>query len=160
MKKIAVFLFTLVFASLGLFAQRSFVESDKIDRMFDAKAQKLVDELKAKQDFLFEVGKDTQKEIPIGGTYKKFAIHTSELNMGLYDLFFSKVNGKLKVEAKLQEGVEEFPPNILVFRRKQVEWTRNDPSTNYEMDQTYFLEMDLLTATGEFVTTYTLGMTW
>ena len=157
MKKVTMALFVVVFASLGLFAQRSFVESDKLERALDAKAKQLVQEVQAKQELIFEVGKYNQKEIALD---KKFALHTTELNMGTYDLLFSKANGKLFVQAKLHEGEKNFPRHILVFDLQNTDRVRVTPSTQYENEQIYFIEMNLLTAKGEWVTTYTLGATY
>ena len=164
MKKIVVLLFVLMFAGLGLFAQKASISQEftKIDEVLDAK-YKAAEKARAEQEkekFKFEVGKDTQKEFDLAGTYKKIAGLEEKLNMGSYDLIFSRANGKLKVEAKLHEGEETFPSHILMFDRKSLGWTEMNTGSNFEMTQSFSIEMKLLTDKRELVSTYILARTW
>ncbi|MBR3603835.1 MAG: hypothetical protein IKL48_04045 [Elusimicrobiaceae bacterium] len=162
MKKTIVLLFVLMFAGLGLFARQPFVETDKFDRVFDAEVEAAENARVAqeKENFKFEVGKDTQKEFDLVGTYQKIAGLEEKLNMGSYDLIFSRANGKLKVEAKLHDGEETFPSHILMFDRKSLGWGQMNTGSNFETAQSFIIKMNLLTAKGELVSTYTLARTW
>lgn len=107
-----------------------------------------------------EVGKETQKEFDLLGTYNKIGMLSEKLNMGSYDLIFSKANGKLKVEAKLHDGEKTFPSHILVFDRKSLGWTEMNTGSNFEIAESFSIKMNLLTAEKVLVSTYTLARTW